>query len=278
MKPSIPLTAAAVVATLAGSVSAESPTDIAREMMQAIFTTFDAETATNLLAKDYIQHNPAVPTGRAPVIGFIPALKESGIALTIHRIISDGDIVVMHNSYENAQLLGADTLVAFDVFRIENGKVAEHWDNLAARTPPNPSGHSQTDGETRITDMDKTEENKALVQDFVETILIKGNMTRLGDFFDGNAYIQHNSRIGDGLDGLGAALNAMAQQGVTMEYDRIHQVIGEGSFVFTMSEGQFAGAPTAFFDLFRVENGKIAEHWDVISEIPSKMAHQNGKF
>ncbi len=63
MNPSIPLTAAAVAATLAGSASAESPTDIAREMMQAIFTTFDAETATNLLAKDYIQHNPAVPTG-----------------------------------------------------------------------------------------------------------------------------------------------------------------------------------------------------------------------
>jgi predicted SnoaL-like aldol condensation-catalyzing enzyme len=45
-----------------------------------------------------------------------------------------------------------------------------------------------------------------------------------------------------------------------------------------MSEGEFAGVPTAFFDLFRVENGKISEHWDVISEIPSEMAHQNGKF
>jgi predicted SnoaL-like aldol condensation-catalyzing enzyme len=191
--------------------------DIAREMMRAVFTTFDAETATNLLAKDYIQHNPAVPTGRAPIIGFIPALKESGISLTNHRILSDGEIVVMHNSYENAQLFGADKLVGFDVFRIENGKVAEHWDNLTARTPPNPSGHSQTDGETRISDQGKTEENKALVRDFVETILVKGDMARLGDFFDGNAYIQHNSQIGDGLDGLGAALNAMALQGITMK-------------------------------------------------------------
>ena len=278
MKPSIPLTAAAVAATLAGSASAETPVDIAREMMQAIFTTFDAETATDLLAEGYIQHNPAVPTGPAPIIGFIPTLKESGIALTIHRIISDGEIVVMHNSYENAQLFGADKLVGFDVFRIENGKVAEHWDNLTAKTPPNPSGHSQTDGETYISDQGKTEENKALVRDFVETILVKGDMARLGDFFDGNAYIQHNSQIGDGLDGLGAALNAMALQGITMKYNRIHQVLGEGNFVFTMSEGEFAGAPTAFFDLFRVENGKISEHWDVISEIPSEMAHQNGKF
>ncbi|HHI70312.1 MAG TPA: hypothetical protein ENJ91_04870 [Rhodobacteraceae bacterium] len=278
MKPSIPLTAAAVAATLAGSASAETPANIAREMMQAVFTTFDTEAATDLLTENYIQHNPAVPTGRAPIIGFIPALKESGIALTTHRTISDGQFVVMHNSYDNAQLFGADNLVGFDVFRIENGKVAEHWDNLTAKTPANPSGHSQTDGETRISDLDKTKENKALVQDFVDTILIRGDMARLGDFFDGNAYVQHNSQIGDGLDGLGAALTAMAKQGITMKYDRIHQVIGEGNFVFTMSEGQFAGAPTAFFDLFRVENGKIAEHWDVISEIPSKMAHQNGKF
>ncbi|WP_457649189.1 nuclear transport factor 2 family protein [Profundibacter sp.] len=278
MKLSIPLTAAAVAAILTGSANAETPANIARDMMQAVFSTFDAETAQNLLAKDYIQHNPAVPTGRAPIIGFIPALKESGITLTTHRILSDGHFVVMHNSYDNAQLLGADKLVGFDVFRIENGKVAEHWDNLTAKTPANPSGHSQTDGETRISDLDRTEENKALVRDFVETILIKGDMARLADFFEGNAYLQHNSQIGDGLDGLRAALTAMAQQGITMEYDRIHQVIGEGNFVFTMSEGLFADKPTAFFDLFRVENGKVAEHWDVISEIPAEMAHQNGKF
>ncbi|HGG65299.1 MAG TPA: hypothetical protein ENK34_12070 [Rhodobacteraceae bacterium] len=278
MKPSIPLAAAAFAATLAGSASAETPAKIAREMMQAVFTTFDAEAATDLLAENYIQHNPAVPTGRAPIIGFIPALQESGIALTTHRTISDGQFVVMHNSYDSAQLFGADKLVGFDVFRIKNGNVAEHWDNLTAKTPPNPSGHNQTDGETRISDLDKTNENKALVQDFVDTILIRGDMSRLGDFFDGNIYIQHNSQIGDGLDGLGAALTAMAKQGITMKYDRIHQVIGEGNFVFTMSEGLFADKPTAFFDLFRIENGKIAEHWDVISEIPSEMAHQNGKF
>jgi len=45
-----------------------------------------------------------------------------------------------------------------------------------------------------------------------------------------------------------------------------------------MSEGTFGGAPTAFFDLFRVDNGKIVEHWDIISEIPDEMAHENGKF
>ncbi len=47
-----------------------------------------------------------------------------------------------------------------------------------------------------------------------------------------------------------------------------------------MSEGTYAGEPIAFYDIFRVENGRIAEHWDTIETIPpeSEWANQNGKF
>ncbi|WP_205928520.1 nuclear transport factor 2 family protein [Rhizobium leguminosarum] len=70
-------------------------------------------------------------------------------------------------------------------------------------------------------------------------------------------------------------------RGVTHQInDTIHQVLGEGNFVLTVSEGTVGGAPTAFYDLFRVENGKIAEHWDVIETIPAlaDWKNQNGKF
>lgn len=46
----------------------------------------------------------------------------------------------------------------------------------------------------------------------------------------------------------------------------------------TQSEGEIGGAPTAFYDLFRVEDGMIVEHWDVVQEIPAEMAHENGMF
>jgi len=86
--------------------------------------------------------------------------------------------------------------------------------------------------------------------------------------------------IADGLDGLGAALAAMAEQGIKMEYFTIHTVLGCGNFVLAVSEGAFAGQPTSYYDLFRVENGKIAEHWDVMETIApeSEWKHQNGKF
>jgi predicted SnoaL-like aldol condensation-catalyzing enzyme len=44
------------------------------------------------------------------------------------------------------------------------------------------------------------------------------------------------------------------------------------------SEGELAGEPSAFYDLFRVETSQLVEHWDVISPIPAEMAHSNGKF
>lgn len=265
--------------TQGGSVLAnQANKTLVRDAVAAIFTHCDATDVERLLKDDYIQHNPAVPTGRAAIVGFLPALKESGISVATHRVIAEGNFVVTHNTYRNANLFGADTLVAFDVFRVEDGKVAEHWDNLALAAPANPSGRTQVDGPTEVADLDETAANKALVAAFIEAVLIGGKVDQAARFIDPTTYRQHNAAIADGLDGLGAALTAMANQGVTMKYDTLHLVVAEGNFVFTMSEGKLGGKPTAFFDLFRVEAGKLMEHWDIISDIPEKMAHQNGKF
>jgi predicted SnoaL-like aldol condensation-catalyzing enzyme len=72
----------------------------------------------------------------------------------------------------------------------------------------------------------------------------------------------------------------MAEHGVTMRYDKIHKVLGEGNFVLVVSEGSYSEQPTAFYDLFRVKNGKIAEHWDATELIPpeAEWKNQNGKF
>ncbi len=72
----------------------------------------------------------------------------------------------------------------------------------------------------------------------------------------------------------------MAQQGVTMKYDRGHRVLGEGNFVPAVSEGALAGQPTAFYDLFRVENARLVEHWNVLETIPpqAEWKNSNGQF
>ncbi|MGH6855951.1 MAG: nuclear transport factor 2 family protein, partial [Aestuariivirga sp.] len=136
------------------------------------------------------------------------------------------------------------------------------------------------DGPAEATGLEDTEANKALVRAFIDDILVNGRMEKLTGYFDGDAYVQHNPQIADGLSGLGKALEAMAKAGITMKYDRIHQVLGEGNFVLAVSEGTLGGKPTSFYDLFRVENGKLAEHWDTIETIPAQdqWKNANGKF
>lgn len=244
------------------------------------FATGDTETAKSLLAEGYIQHNLAYGTGRDAFVGSVAYLASAPVKTTVKNIraFSDGDKVFLQTVYNFA---GAGDQVAFDIFRFdENGLIAEHWDNLAALAAPNPSGHTQTDGTMEVTDLDKTEENCKLVESFLYDVMQGNHPEKTPDYFDGDTYIQHNTGIADGLSGLGAALAALAQQGIQMIYTTVHQVLAQGNFVLAVSEGTFGGAPTAYYDLWRVENGKIAEHWDVMETIAdqSTWANDNGKF
>jgi predicted SnoaL-like aldol condensation-catalyzing enzyme len=238
--------------------------------------TGDAKPVGHINPDKYIQHNLAVGDGLAGFGVVLQQLPKGSARVNTVRVFQDGDFVFAHTEYN---FFGPK--IGFDIFRIENGRIVEHWDNLQ-ETPaaPNPSGHTMLDGERTATDFGRTEANKTLVRAFVDDILVNGRMDRLAGYFDGDNYLQHNPQIADQLSGLGAALQAMAKQGVTMKYDRIHQVLGEGNFVLTVSEGQFAGRHSSFYDLFRVANNRIAEHWDVIETIPPRTdwKNLNGKF
>lgn len=244
------------------------------------FTTGDTETAKSLLAESYIQHNLAYGTGRDAFIGSVEYLASAPVRTTVRNIraFQDGEKVFLHTIYNFA---GAGEQVAFDIFRFDaDGRIAEHWDNLAALAAPNPSGHTQTDGATAIADLDKTESNRKLVENFLYDVMQGNNSAKTPDYFKGDAYIQHNTGIADGLSGLGTALASLAQQGIQMIYTTVHQVLAQGNFVLAVSEGTFGGAPTSYYDLWRVEDGKIAEHWDVMEPIAdqSSRANGNGKF
>ena len=232
------------------------------------------------MADGYIQHNLAYGTGADAFVGSVEYLASADVKTTVNNIraFEGGDKVFLQTVYNFS---GAGEQVAFDIFRFdENGKIAEHWDNLAALAEPNPSGHTQTDGMMEITDLDKTEENRELVKNFLYDVMQGKNPDKTPDYFDGDNYIQHNSGIADGVSGLNAALGALAEQGISMVYDDVHMVLAQGNFVLAVSEGTFGGTPTSYYDLWRVENGKIAEHWDVMETIAdqSTWQNQNGKF
>ena len=244
------------------------------------FATGDTEKAASLLAEGYIQHNLAYGTGRDAFVGSVAWLASAPVKTTVQNIraFEDDDKVVLQTVYNFA---GAGEQVAFDIFRFDaDGKITEHWDNLAAKAEPNPSGHTQIDGCKELKDLDKTEANRDLVKNFLADVMQGQHPEKTPEYFDGDTYIQHNTGIADGLSGLGSALAALAEQGIQMIYTTVHQVLAQGNYVLAVSEGTFGGASTSYYDLWRVENGKIAEHWDVMETIAAKETwqNQNGKF
>lgn len=244
------------------------------------FATGDTEKAKSLLAEGYIQHNLAYGTGRDAFVGSVEYLASAPVKTTVNNIraFEDGDKVFLQTVYNFA---GAGEQVAFDIFRFdETGLIAEHWDNLATKADPNPSGRTQIDGTKELKDLNKTEGNRELVKNFLYDVMQGKRPEKTADYFDGDIYIQHSTGIADGLSGLGAALSALAEQGIQMIYTTTHQVLAQGNYVLAVSEGTYGGAPTSYYDLWRVENGKIAEHWDVMETIAdeSTWQNQNGKF
>jgi predicted SnoaL-like aldol condensation-catalyzing enzyme len=241
----------------------------------------DTATMRQVANADYIQHNPFVPTGLEPFIGLLPVLKEHGTYAENVRMFQDGDFVFMHNIWRNAKPFGTDEMVAFDIIRVdENGKVAEHWDAMTVLVKETASGRTQTDGPTTVEDLDKTEANKALAVSLIEDVLMGKNPGKIADYISSEEYHQHNPQIKDGLTGIVEAVAYLTSQNNMFKYTKIHKVLGEGNFVLTVSEGEWNGGKKhAFYDLFRMKNGKIVEHWDVIQEVPTEgLAHDNGMF
>lgn len=223
----------------------------------------------------YIQHNLLAADGLAGFGALMAQLPPGSARAHTVRAFEEGDYVFTHTDYN---FFGPK--VGFDIFRFEDGLIVEHWDNLQV-TPsePNPSGHTMLDGATRIEDLEKTFDNKALVREFVEDVLINRKMQTLTEYLDDH-YIQHNPMIGDGVRNLKAAFEAMNAQGRGIQYDQVHLLLGEGNFVLVQCEAHGGDQPMSQYDLFRVDKGRIVEHWDVSEVIPprSEWKNDNGKF
>ncbi|WP_115789452.1 nuclear transport factor 2 family protein [Arthrobacter silvisoli] len=248
--------------------------DLVQRAGSELFIDRDTSAIDRWWAADYRQHSAMAGDGpealRELVRNVPPDFRYEPV-----RMFADGDVVAMHGIYHG---FGPVPLVAFDVFRVADGKLAEHWDALQPAVAETASGRSQVDGPVEVTAPEQTEASRAVVLGFVEAVLKGGQVERIGEFISPEQYHQHNPSVPDGLDGLAAALKAWAEQGITVEYGTVHRSVAEGEFVLTQSEGLLGGKPTAFYDLFRVDGGKIVEHWDVVAGIPEVLPHGNGLF
>ncbi len=250
------------------------------ELLKSI-ETGEMTPLAHLNQSQFVQHNPLAEDG---VEGFIKVLEQLRKApqparVNTVRIFEDGDYVFAHSEYN---FYGEK--IGFDIFRFEDGLIVEHWDNLQIRPLQlNPSERSMIDGVTEADYSDRYHDNGAIVHQFILDVMMMQAPERLNHYFNYGHYIQHNPSIGDGLSGLQEALAWMAENDLKMEFHKIHKVLCDGDFVLSICEGTYGaegGVATTYYDLFRLENGKIAEHWDVQEPIipQSEWRNKNGKF
>lgn len=223
----------------------------------------------------YIQHNQAVGDGLAGFGTLLQQLPKGSAKVNTLRVFGDGNFVIAHTDYN---FFGPK--IGIDIFRFEDGLIVEHWDNLQEKVTETASGRSQIDGPVEIKDLDKTEENKILVTKLINDIFLGANPDKITDYISTEQYDQHNPGVKDGLAGLGEALAALAEAGMPMIYEKNHIILGEGNFVLSVSEGIFLKEKVAFYDIFRIENGRVVEHWDTVEKLipESEAKNNNGKF
>ncbi len=252
----------------------EQRKNLIRKLLQGIETGDPAAVAV-VDEEKYIQHNPQTHTGSEGLSALFARLAQSNPRVHIVRVFADGDFVFAHTEYDFST-----RRIGFEIFRFEGERAVEHWDNIQPRLGPNPSGRTMVDGPTECTDWDCTEENRELVRNFVQEILIERRFERMHQHVHDEHFAQHNPALPDGLAAWKGALQAQSHSGPVLCYQRMHRIVAEGSFVLSVCEGTRAGVHSAFYDLFRVSSRKIVEHWDTIEAVApqSQWKNQNGKF
>ena len=127
-------------------------------------------------------------------------------------------------------------------------------------------------------DQKQMEENKKTVVEFYDAAINQKNFDAAAKFL-GPRYTQHNPRAADGPEGLKAFLAFLRDKFPDYHSD-IKRVFADGDYVIV----HVHNIPTpgargnAIIDIFKLENGKVVEHWDVRQEIPEQSANTNTMF
>jgi predicted SnoaL-like aldol condensation-catalyzing enzyme len=128
------------------------------------------------------------------------------------------------------------------------------------------------------TDAATQEANKKTVLEFYEKGLNQKDFEAAATFI-GPRYVQHNPTAPDGPEGFKAFLGFLREK-FPDSHSEIKRVFADGDYVIlhVHSVREKGSRGRAIVDIFKLENGKIVEHWDVVQDVPEKSVNTNGMF
>ncbi|MEM6343012.1 MAG: nuclear transport factor 2 family protein [Bacteroidota bacterium] len=158
----------------------------------------DFELAQALIAEDYIQHNPLLPSGRAGVIAALQYLqkipREAPKESPIKRIIAEDNYVVVHMNV----FVAGEHQVVMDIFRLANGQLVEHWD--AIESVDISQVQQLMDGPQEIGDLAATQSNKQIIDTHCQVLVKAGQFDKTHRIIaEGNFVLAQSSGLKEGI-------------------------------------------------------------------------------
>ena len=111
--------------------NAESNKALVISVLQTVFINRDTSNVATQFASNYIQHNPRIPNGPEAIRAIVSALPKA-FHYEMGMVVAQDDLVMVHGRYTG---WGPKPVIAVDIFRVANGKLAEHWDVLQEEVP-----------------------------------------------------------------------------------------------------------------------------------------------
>jgi predicted SnoaL-like aldol condensation-catalyzing enzyme len=255
-----------------------------REVIQA----GHLELAPKYMAEDYIQHNPNISTGRAAFVELFghfvrPHAIEAQLSPAPVIQFAKGDYVVFvwkRHDKDPADPSKTYDYNSFDLIRVQNGKIQEHWDSVAPMPTASPviPGVGPQPVEPKLTAQEA--KNQAIATVEFKDILQYGHI-ELADKVMAENYIQHNPNV---PGGRAAFVNFFSRflkpEPIKAEWkDKPALILTSGNlvlFLFNRTTKDSADPSKVrkwyWFDMVRVDDGKIQEHWDMAKKNPPRAA------
>ncbi len=208
-------------------------------------------------ADRFSHHIPAVDSTVDGFLRHLMSLKLDSVAPV--RFIEEHEYVIAHCRE------WADTaqFISFLVFRFEEGRLAEYWENRQLEITKTKSGRSMINGPTVPKHLERTEYSKALLRRHFLDINYIGKMERLPALINQNNFHQHNPNEPDGLGHLSKLITGKKRRAAAL--CKLRLLLGQGDMVFTIWDYPKNDELITVHELWRVEDELIVEHWDVIS-------------
>jgi predicted SnoaL-like aldol condensation-catalyzing enzyme len=275
---------------------------IAHDFLHRMFVRHDEIGAyARYAAPEFIQHDPDIKDGVAGLRSYLAAQEADGRsadrAQVINIVLIDGDLFAVHHLV----FTGADDSgqVIVDIWRVANGRIAEHWDVIQAipTTMANSNGMGCGKGDTYAAaraleatldrptcgspDPNTTRAASLSVIQAYTTSLVQGDVRESIMRWFSPDYRQHSPKIADGISGALDYLTAEFGDGhAKMPTVTAKRYVIEGDYVLDHHQVTRPGQtlPTVNADIFRVTRGKISEHWDVKRRVPEQAVNSNGMW